>query len=147
MKSTHMAHWTLFCIVVLMITVSATSQSQQRIQSTTQQAVRTPVVADQLIEWKTQYAVAMKVANELKESGSPQNGARLENDLKALDSALGEYVRVSERLRNRNRALSNTMQFLVLQNNVQQQSRQYQTISNALTASHQTTSNSVRNMK
>jgi hypothetical protein len=38
-------------------------------------------------------------------------------------------------------------QFLALQNSIQQESRTYQTISNALTASHQAASNSIRNMK
>jgi len=147
MKSTNLAQWGLVGIVVLVIAVSATSQSQQRVKPTTQLAVRTPVAADPLVEWKTQYAVAMKVASEITVSGSPENGERLENDLRALDSALREYARASERLRHRNRALSDTMQFLALQNNIQQQSRQYQTISNALTASHEAASNSIRNMK
>lgn len=38
-------------------------------------------------------------------------------------------------------------QFLALQNSMQQQSRQYQTISNALKARHDTAMNSIRNMK
>lgn len=38
-------------------------------------------------------------------------------------------------------------QFLALQNQIQQQSRQYQTISNALQARHQIAMNSIRNMK
>jgi len=38
-------------------------------------------------------------------------------------------------------------QFLALQNSIQQESRKYQTISNALTASHQAAMNSIRNMK
>jgi len=38
-------------------------------------------------------------------------------------------------------------QFLALQNSMQQQSRQYQTISNALRARHDTAMNSIRNMK
>jgi len=147
MKRTHLTQWGLVGVMVLVITVSATSQSQQRVQSTTRRTVKTAVVADPLVEWKTQYAVAMKVASEITESGSTENGKRLENDLRDLDSALREYVRVSERLRHKNRALSDTMQFLALQNNIQQQSRQYQTISNALTASHQAASNSIRNMK
>ena len=39
------------------------------------------------------------------------------------------------------------VQFLALQNQMQQQSRQYQTISNALRARHDTAMNSIRNMK
>lgn len=38
-------------------------------------------------------------------------------------------------------------EFLALQHNIQQESRRYQTISNAITASHQSANNSVRNMK
>ena len=147
MKKIHPIQWGFVSIVVLVITVSAVSLSQQRVQSTKQLTVRKPVVADPLDEWKKQYTIAMKVASEVAESDSPENGERLKNDLKALDSALSEYVRVSERLRQKNRALSDTMQFLALQNSIQQESRQYQTISNALKVSHQIESSSIRNMK
>jgi hypothetical protein len=39
------------------------------------------------------------------------------------------------------------MEFLMLQQQIQNESQRYQTISNALTASHQAAMNSVRNMK
>ena len=147
MKSRHIARWAFVGIVVLLIAVSATSQSQQRVQSKTQLTVPKPVVADPLAEWEKQYTEAMKVADELAKSGSPENAERLKNDLENLDAALRKYVRVSERLRHKNRALADTMEFLALQNNIQQQSRQYQTISNALTASEQAANNSIKNMK
>jgi len=130
MRSRHLAGLALVGIVVLVIAVSATTQGQQRVQSTTQLTVE-----------------AMKVAAELAQSGSPKHAARLENDLEALDQALREYVRASERLRHKDRAVTVTMEFLALQNNIQMQSRQYQTISNALTAAHQVESAQVRNLK
>jgi len=147
MRSRHLAGLALVGIVVLVIAVSATTQGQQRVQSTTQLTVMTPVVAGPLAEWEAQYAEAMKVAAELAQSGSPKHAARLENDLEALDQALREYVRASERLRHKDRAVTVTMEFLALQNNIQMQSRQYQTISNALTAAHQVESAQVRNLK
>ena len=146
MKKVHLGRWVLVGVVVVMIAAAAVSQSQQRVQST-QLTVAKPVLSAELTAWRDAYSEAMKVAREIKESGSAENGTRLENDLKALDEALREYVRVSERLRHKDRALSDTMQFLALQNNIQQQSRQYQTISNALTAAHQAESAAIRNAK
>ena len=146
MKKVHLGRWVLVGVVVVMVAAAAVSQSQQRVQST-QLTVAKPVLSAELTAWRDAYSEAMKVAREIKESGSAENGTRLENDLKALDEALREYVRVSERLRHKDRALSDTMQFLALQNNIQQQSRQYQTISNALTAAHQAESAAIRNTK
>jgi len=149
MKKWPLSRWALVGVVgavVLVIAGSTTSHGQQRVQ-TTQLTVKKPVVADPLADWEKHYAAAIDVAREIADSGSPENGERLENDLKGLDAALREYVRVSERLRHKDRALSDTMEFLALQNNIQMQSRQYQTISNALTASHEAESNTVKNMK
>jgi hypothetical protein len=146
MKKVRLGRWVLVGVVVVLIAAAAISQSQQRVQST-QLTVAKPVLSAELTAWRDAYSEAMKVAREIKESGSAENGTRLENDLKALDEALREYVRVSERLRHKDRALSDTMQFLALQNNIQQQSRQYQTISNALTAAHQAESAAIRNLK
>ena len=146
MKKRSLSRWALAGVVFLAIAVTAASQTPQRVQST-QLTVRTPVIADPLAEWEKQYAEAMKVVDELAKSGSPENAERLQKDLETLDSTLRRFVRVSERLRHKNRALADTMEFLALQNNIQQESRQYQTISNALTASHQAASNSIRNMK
>jgi hypothetical protein len=134
-------------VVMSVIAVSATSQTQQRVQTTTQLTVAKPVIADPLSEWETRYAEAMKVAAELKESGSPEHGERLENDLRGLDQALREYVRVSERLRHKNRALDDTMQFLALQNAVQMESRRYQTLSNASKAAQDAENNTIRNTR
>jgi seryl-tRNA synthetase len=131
--------------VVLLIAVSV--NSQQRVQSTTQLTIGTPVVADPLTEWEQQYAEAMKVATELAILGNHAHAKRLVDDLEDLDEALREYVRASERLRHKDRALSETMQFLTLQNSMQMESRQYQTISNALKAAHDAESATVRNLK
>lgn len=147
MKISGPFQWSLACIVILAIAVTAASQSRQRVQPDVQSAAVTTAEADSLIEWSRQYSAAMKVADELAKGGSPENGQRLKKDLQALDGALKDYVRVSERLRHRNRALSDTMQFLALQNSVQQESRRYQTISNALKASHDAAMNSIGNMK
>jgi len=121
--------------------------SQQRVQSTTQQSVRTPVVAGSLTEWERHYDEAMKVAQELAEEGSLDHARRLVDDLEDLDRVLRDYVRASERLRHKDRALSETMEFLALQNVMQMQSRQYQTIANALKAAHDVEQNTVRNLR
>ncbi len=150
MKNRRLSRWALVGVVVVVssiFAVSATSQTQQRVQSTTQLTVAKPVIADPLAEWEARYAEAMEVAAELKESGSPEHGVRLENDLEALDETLREYVRVSERLRHKNRAYAETMQFLALQNAVQMESRRYQTLANAVRAAQDAENNAVRNAK
>jgi oligoendopeptidase F len=106
--------------------------SQQRVQSTTQLIVGTPVVADPLADWEKHYAEAMKVANELAVD---------------LDRVVRDYVRVSERLRHKNRALAETMVFLAQQNAIQMESRRYQTLANAAKAAHEVEQSTVRNLK
>ena len=148
MKDERSSRWAfvgLACAALLVFAYSVSSQ--QRVQSTTQLTIRTPVVAGPLTEWDQHYAEAMKVAAELARSGHAEHAERLENDLEDLDEALREYVRVSERLRHKDRALAETMQFLALQNVMQMESRQYQTISNALKAAHDMKSSTIRNMK
>ena len=150
MKNRPLNRWALVGVagaVLLVIAVSATSQGQQRVQTTTQLTVRTPVVAGPLAEWEKHYPEAMNVASELAESGSLQEARRLVDDLEDVDKALRGYYRASERLRHKNRALLERLEILVLQNNIQEQSRQYQTLFNALTASHQAEMNSISNMK
>jgi hypothetical protein len=121
--------------------------SQQRVQSTTQLTLRTPIVAEPLAEWEKEYAQAMKVAQELAEEGSIEDARRLADDLEDLDKVLRDYIRASERLRHKDRALSQTMEFLALQNVVQMESRRYQTIANALKAAHDVEQSTVRNMR
>jgi hypothetical protein len=133
--------------VLLAAAIVASQQSQQRVQTTVQLTVRTPVVADELDEWEMRYAEAMEVVAELAESGSREHAERLEGDLEGLDEALRRYVRVSERLRHKNRALAETMEFLALQNAMQMESRQYQALSNASRVAHDVAMASVRNLK
>jgi hypothetical protein len=135
-------------LAVLLVNLQlATSQSQQRVQSTTQFSVKTPLVADPMADWEQAYDEAMKVVRELEESGRPDDASRLENDLNGLDQAIRAYVRVSERLRHKDRAYAKTMEFLVAHNAMQMESRRYQTIANALTAAHQAENATVRNLK
>jgi hypothetical protein len=89
----------------------------------------------------------MKVAEELAASGSIEYARRLVDDLEDLDGDLEDFVRISERLREKQRALSETMEFLVLQNVMQMESRRYQTISNALKAVHDVEQSTIRNLK
>jgi competence protein ComGC len=133
--------------VLLVIAVSAMSQNQQRVQSTTQLTVGTPVVAGPLAEWETHYAEAMKVATELAASGSIDHARRLADDLEDLDRVLRDYVRVSERLRHKNHALAETMMFLAQQNAIQMESRRYQTLTNAARAAHDVENSSVKNTR
>ena len=149
MKFGPLNRWVVVGVVLAVLLVNlhmANSQSQQRVQST-QLTVQKPVEVNQLSEWDTQLAEAKKVAAELTQSGFAEYGERLGNDLDSLDKALKAYVRVSERLRHKDRALSETMEFLALQNAMQMQSRQYQTISNALRAAHDVEQSIIRNTK
>ena len=127
------------------IAFSATSQVQQRVQPVTQSTART-AVASPLSQWQREYAEAMRLAAQLKRSGqSPELAEQIENDLRAMDEALTEYVRVSERLRHKNRALSESLQSL--NSSMQMESRLYQTLSNALKAAHDVEMATIRNMK
>ena len=149
MKNGRPNRWALVAVagaVVCVIALSATSQVQQRVQPVTQMTVRTPVVASTLSKWQTEYAEAMKLANQLKNSGqSPELAEQIESDLKAMDEALTEYVRISERLRHKDRAL--TASLLSLQNSMQMESRLYQTLSNALKAAHDVETATIRNLR
>jgi hypothetical protein len=129
------------------LALSLSVGSQQRVQ-TTQLTVRTPVAdADPLAEWEQQYAEAMKVADELVSAGNTDHGRRLAKDLEALDGALRGFVRASERLRHKDRALAATVEFLVQQNALQKESRQYAAVSNALTVRHDSAVAVMRNLK
>jgi hypothetical protein len=133
-----------FAVLALSLSVG----SQQRVQTTTQLSVRTPVaVTDALAAWEKQYAEAMDVAEGLIRSGRANHGRRLANDLEALDGALREYVRVSERLRHKNRAFADTTQFLASQNAIQMESRKFQTLSNVSKVAHDVEHSTVRKMR
>lgn len=132
---------------LLVVAFVWTATGQQRVQTSTQLTVRTPVAANPLAEWEKHYPEAMKVASDLADSGSLQEARRLADDLEDVDRALREYVRASERLRHKNRALTERLELLELQDNIQTESRQYLTLSNALAAANQIESGIVRNMK
>jgi len=148
MKNRRPSRWALVAAagtVVCVITLSATSQGQQRVQPVTQLTAKT-AVASPLSQWQTEYAEAMKLAAQLKSSGqSPELAEQIESDLRAMDEALTEYVRVSERLRHKNRALTASLQSL--NSSMQMESRLYQTLSNALKAAHDVEMGTIRNMK
>ena len=148
MKNRSPNRWTLAAVagaLASFIALSATSQVQQRVQPVTQLTVRT-AVASPLSQWQTNYAEAMKLAAQLQSSGqSPELAEQIESDLKAMDEALTEYVRVSERLRHKNRALTASLQSL--KNSTQMESRLYQTLSNALKAAHDVEMGTIRNMR
>lgn len=150
MKNRPLNRWALVGVagaVLLVIAVSATSQGQQRVQTTTQLTVSTPVAAGPLSEWEKHYSEAMNVASELAESGSVQHARRLADDLEDVDQALREYIRASERLRHKNRSLTDTIGFLELHTSIQVQSRQYQILADALSATLEAENLAIRNTK
>ena len=148
MKNRRPSWWTLVAVagaVVCVIALSATSQEKERVQPVTQLTART-TVASPLSQWQTEYAGAMRLAAQLKSSGqSPELAEQIESDLRAMDEALTEYVRVSERLRHKNRALTVSLQSL--NSSMQMESRLYQTLSNALKAANDVEMGTIRNMK
>jgi hypothetical protein len=131
--------------VLLVIAVSATSQTQQRVQSTTQLTVRTPVVVGPLSEWEKQYAEAMNMTAELTESGSSELAEQVENDLQALDVALREYVRAAERLRHRDRAV--TARIIELNGYVPPMTQLSSMMSNMQSRAHQTMMSIIDNFR
>ena len=148
MKNRRPSRWALVAAVgavVCVIALSATSQVQQRVQPVTQLTAGT-AVASPLSPWQRESAEAMKLAAQLKSSGqSPELAEQIESDLRAMDEALTEYVRVSERLRHKNRALTVSLQSL--NSSIQMESRLYQTVSNALKAAHDVEMGTIRNMR
>jgi len=148
MKNMRPNRWALVAAagaVVCVVALSAASQEPQRVQPVTQLTART-AVASPLSQWQTDYAEAMRLAAQLKSSGqSPELAEQIESDLTAMDEALTEYVRVSDRLRHKNRALTVSLQSL--NSSMQMESRLYQTLSNALKAAHDVEMGTIRNMR
>ena len=148
MKNSRPSRWALVAAagaMMCVIALSATSQVQQRVQPVTQLTAK-PAIANPLSQWQTEYAEAMRLAAQLKSSGqSPELAEQIESDLRAMDEALTEYVRVSERLRHKNRALTASLQSL--NSSMQMESRLYQTLSNALKAANDVESSTVRNLR
>jgi hypothetical protein len=149
MKIGPLNRWAVVGAVLAVLLVNlqlATSQSQQRVQSTTQLTVRTAVAADPMANWEEAYAEAMSVAKDLQASGSMDAGRRLEKDLKGLDTALREYVRASERLRHKDRAVAQTTGLLVDQNILQKGSHRFQTLSTVAKAVREMESSTTRSI-
>jgi hypothetical protein len=137
-----------FVAAALMAFALPASAQTQEVQPrvVTRQAATKQVAVDPLGEWGAEYAKALEAAQQLQSSSRTRElGEQLELDLAAYDEALREYVRVSERLRHRDRALTATAASMDLNN--QMQSRTYQTLSNALRAAHDAENASIRNMK
>lgn len=99
-----------------------------------------------LTEWETGYAKALEAARQLQSSARTRElGEQLELDLVAYDEALREYVRVSERLRHKDRAMTASLD--ELRNAQGAESRTFQTMSNTMKAGHDTVKNMINNIR
>jgi len=148
MKKWPLSRWALVGVagaVLLVIAVSATSQGQQRVQTTTQLTVRTPVVAGPLVEWEKQYTETMKVTADLAESGSSELAEQVENELQAMDVALREYVRAAERLRHRDRAV--TARIIALNNHAPPMTQLSSMMSNMQRRAHDAMKSIIDNLR
>lgn len=150
MRQSSPSRWTCTAAVgaaVMAFALPAFTQTQD-VQSravTSQTAIR-QVAVDPLAGWNEEYAKALEAAQQLQSSESTRElGEQLELDLAAYDEALRGYLRASERLRHRDRALTATAASLDLSNQVE--SRTFQTLSNVLKAAHDVEKSSIRNMK
>lgn len=137
---------TLAGVSAFALTIVWTVQAQQPVE-TTQLTVKQPVAENPFAEWEKAYNEAMKVAEQVAKSGSIRDGRRLADDLEDVDEALREYVRVSERLRHKQRALFNTVEDVAIHNSVQSGSRQFQTLANAIKAAQDVENGTIENMK
>lgn len=112
---------------------------------THQVAIAKPAEAP-LKEWDAEYARALEAAKRLQSSASTRElGEQLELELLAYDEALKAYVRVSERLRHKDRALTASLDELKSAEGVS--SRTLQTMSNAMKAAHDTVKNMINNIR
>jgi len=149
-KNRLLSRWAFVGIVsavLLVISVSATSQTQQRVQSTNQISVTKPEFLSLLIDWEVQYDEAAVAAAELAQSGYPEHAERIKADLEDLDEAVRDYVHATESLRHKSRDYDATMQFLATQNLGQMEARRFQTLSNVSKVAHEVAAGSVRNLK
>ena len=150
MKKINLNRWALVGLVgaaLLVIAVSATSQTQQRVQTTTQLSVPTAVAADPFADWEQAYAEAMEVAKEFAEVGQMDYARSLVDDLEDLDKTLREYVRASERLRHKERVYMEGVEFLVSEKALLMESRQYEILMNARQVRHDTLKAIISNMR
>ena len=150
MKKKNLSRWALVGLVgaaLLVIAVSATSQTQQRVETTAQLSVPTAVAADPFADWEQAYAEAIEVAKEYAEVGQMDYARRLFDDLEDLDRTLREFVRVSERLREKERIYMTCVEDLVSENALLMESRQYDILMNARQVRHDTLKSIISNMK
>ena len=150
MKNKRRSRWALVGIVagaILLIALSGTSQVQEmKARAVTQTVATAEIAANPLAQWDADYPKALEQARQLQSSSSSrEQGEQLELELKELDETLRRYVRISERLRHKNRAVTAT--FESLNNSMQMESRQFQTISNALKAAQDVENSSIKNTK
>jgi len=150
MKNGRRGRWALVGIVtgaILVIALSGTSQEQEvKARAVTQIIAPAQIAANPLAQWDAEYPKALEQARQLQASNdSREQGEQLELELKELDETLRRYVRISERLRHKNRAAAATLNSL--NNSMQMHSRQYQSISNALKAAHDVEMASIKNTK
>ena len=146
MKNRSLGLWALAGMSAAALSIVWTVQAQQPVE-TTQLTVKQPVTENPFAEWERAYTEAMDVALEVAKSVSIRDGRRLADDLEDVDEALREFVRVSERLRVKQRALFDTVEDLAIHTSVQSQSRQFQTLANAIKAAHDVENSAIENMK
>ena len=146
-RSSRLALVGIVAIVIMVFALSGTSQERDiKPQAVTQSVTTAQFATNPLAQWDTDYSKALEQARQLQSSSSTrEKGEQLELELKELDETLRKFIRVSERLRHKNRALTATMQSL--NNSAQMESRAFQTISNALKAAQDAENNSIKNTK
>jgi hypothetical protein len=99
-----------------------------------------------LSAWSMEFSRALESARQLQSSADTRElGQQLELDLTAYDEALRKYVKVSERLRHKERALAATVDSL--DGSSQKQSQVIHTISSALKAARDTKAAITRNLR
>jgi GGDEF domain-containing protein len=143
----HVVRVAVVAAVMVFCASSVFAQAQDvKARVATTQAVAAQPAAEPLAEWETQYDEALAAAQQLQASdGTRELGEQLVLDLEAYNEALRAYVRVSERLRHKDRAL--TASIGALKNGGQTESRVYQTMSNAMKTAHETVKNSINNIR
>jgi GGDEF domain-containing protein len=143
----HVVRVAVVAAVMVLCASSVCAQAEDvKARVATTQAVASQPAAEPLAEWETQYDEALAAAQQLQASdGTRELGEQLALDLEAYNEALRAYVRVSERLRHKDRAL--TASIGALKNGGQTESRVYQTMSNAMKTAHETVKNSINNIR
>lgn len=150
MKQNRPSRWLRVVFTAAVVSVialpAAAQQEDVKPRVVTHRAAAGQAAVDPLAEWESEYAKALEAVEQLAASSRTGDmGRQLALDLAAFDEALREYVRVSERLRHKDRALQATVDSLDLSNEMQ--ARTFQTLSNALKTAHDAQMSSIRNLK